>query len=214
MLSSVLDIYVITANSPEFTKYDIFSRLNKGAEKLKVNEIRKAIYRSQTLDIIDEFVKANIYSSNPDKSSRYKRLFTANDIKRYEDYGRFYTSLAFYIQSDTNSDIVKAYNSRPRDMINNVLQNIQNGYVSIEKPQLEIILEKTLCLMELFGNVEGKDYIINSCIPFVIDNWDSLETHISDIISDRSILSSVRKSASTTSNVNLRLSRVDEISNS
>ena len=27
MLSSVLDIYVITANSPEFTKYDIFSRL-------------------------------------------------------------------------------------------------------------------------------------------------------------------------------------------
>ena len=26
MLSSVLDVYVITANSPEFTKYDIFSR--------------------------------------------------------------------------------------------------------------------------------------------------------------------------------------------
>ena len=35
MLSSILDIYVITANSPEFTKYDIFARLNRGAEKLK-----------------------------------------------------------------------------------------------------------------------------------------------------------------------------------
>ena len=34
MLSSILDIYVITANSPEFTKYDIFARLNRGAEKL------------------------------------------------------------------------------------------------------------------------------------------------------------------------------------
>ena len=29
MLSSVLDIYVITANSPEFTKYDIFSPLGR-----------------------------------------------------------------------------------------------------------------------------------------------------------------------------------------
>lgn len=46
MLSSVLDVYVITANSPDFTKYDIFSRLNKGSEKLRVNEIRKAIYHS------------------------------------------------------------------------------------------------------------------------------------------------------------------------
>lgn len=59
MLSSVLDIYVITANSPEFTKYDIFSRLNKGAEKLKVNEIRKAIYRSTLIDIVNSFVKIN-----------------------------------------------------------------------------------------------------------------------------------------------------------
>ena len=65
MLSSVLDIYVITANSPEFTKYDIFSRLNKGAEKLKVNEIRKAIYRSETLKIIENYVNEPFLTKIP-----------------------------------------------------------------------------------------------------------------------------------------------------
>ncbi len=214
MLSSVLDIYVITANSPEFTKYDIFSRLNKGAEKLKVNEIRKAIYRSPTLDVVDEFVKANIYSSNPEISARYKRLFSSNDIKRYDDYGRFYTSLAFYIQSNIETHIVEAYNSRPRDMINNVLQDIQNGQIQIERQEVEFILEKTLCLMELFENVEGKYYIINSCIPYVMEKWELLNSHINAIAKDNIIVLSVLKSASTTSNVNIRLNRVDEILNS
>lgn len=214
MLSSVLDIYVITANSPEFTKYDIFSRLNKGAEKLKVNEIRKAIYRSDTLDVIDKFVKANIFSATPETVARYKKLFTANDIKRYEDYGRFYTSIAFYLQSNTSTSVVEAYNSRPRDMINNVLQNIQNGHITIDKEKVEYLLEKTLCLMEQMAGVEGRDYIINSCIPYVEDKWDAVVAHIPDIILDESIKTSILKSASTTSNVNFRLKRVGEILNS
>ena len=214
MLSSVLDIYVITANSPEFTKYDIFSRLNKGAEKLKVNEIRKAIYRSTILDIIDEFVKRNTNPENIEICERYKRLFSANDIKRYEDYGRFYTSIAFYKQSNLETHIVEGYNSRPRDMINNVLQKLQNGQMSIDREIVENILERTLELMEFMKDVDGKDYIINSCIPYAIDKWDSLNRHLIDITSDESIMSSVRKSASTTSNVNLRLNRVDQILNS
>ena len=62
MLSYVLDVYVITANSPESTKYDIFARLNKGAEKLKVNEIRRAIYHSKTSGIVTDFVNNPIVS--------------------------------------------------------------------------------------------------------------------------------------------------------
>ena len=75
MLSSMLDIYVITANSPEFTKYDIFSRLNKGAEK-PVNEIRKAIYRSETLKIIENYVNEHV------NDLQYQMVFTTNDIKK------------------------------------------------------------------------------------------------------------------------------------
>lgn len=128
MLSSVLDIYVITANSPEFTKYDIFARLNKGAEKLKVNEIRRAIYRSDVTNTIEEFINERVaQGADSVLKQQYEKLFTENDIKRFEDYGRFYRSLAFYIQSDLSNSIVQSYNSRPRDMINMVLQKIQKG---------------------------------------------------------------------------------------
>lgn len=84
MLSSILDIYVITANSPEFTKYDIFARLNRGAEKLKVNEIRRAIYKSKVLGWITEYINNQL----TEHKERYESIFSKNDIKRYEDYGQ------------------------------------------------------------------------------------------------------------------------------
>ena len=96
MLSSILDIYVITANSPEFTKYDIFARLNRGAEKLKVNEIRRAIYKSKVTAWITSFVDEQLSTNK----KYYESIFSKNDIKRYEDYGRLYKSLAFYLRSD------------------------------------------------------------------------------------------------------------------
>lgn len=140
MLSSILDIYVITANSPEFTKYDIFARLNRGAEKLKVNEIRRAIYKSKVLGWITEYVNIQL----KEQKELYESIFSKNDIKRYEDYGRMYRSLAFFIRSDVDTEIVDGYNSRPREMINTVLQEIQRGEVTVEKDMLTLILDKTI----------------------------------------------------------------------
>ncbi len=97
------------ANSPEFTKYDIFSRLNKGSEKLRVNEIRKAIYHSELTRIIDEYVH-----ENQDKEY-YEQVFSVNNRKRYEDYGRFYKSMAFYIRSNVEQKRVEGYNSKRDD---------------------------------------------------------------------------------------------------
>lgn len=163
MLSSILDIYVITANSPEFTKYDIFARLNRGAEKLKVNEIRRAIYKSKVTSWITNFVNEQL-KINKDF---YESVFTPNDIKRYEDYGRLYKSLAFYLRSDKENGRVKGYNSRPRDMINNVLQEIQKGTVTIEEKELTVLLSKTLELKKQFGNTPNTDYVIDAIVPFV-----------------------------------------------
>lgn len=210
MLSSVLDIYVITANSPEFTKYDIFSRLNKGAEKLKVNEIRKAIYRSELLLIIDKFVDSYTHSENNERKEEYERVFTANDIKRYDDYGRFYSSIAFCAQSDLEECIVKNYNSRPRDMINLVLQNAQNNAIGFSESQVMRILNMTFQLKKNFLKVEGIDYIINSCIPFY-EQEESVMAKIETIIKDNVITDTLKKSPATTSNVNIRLSRVKAI---
>lgn len=210
MLSSVLDIYVITANSPEFTKYDIFSRLNKGAEKLKVNEIRKAIYRSELLLIIDKFVDSYTHSENKKRKEEYESVFTANDIKRYDDYGRFYSSIAFCAQSDLEECIVKNYNSRPRDMINIVLQNAQNNTIGLSESQVMHILNMTFQLKKNYLKVEGIDYIINSCIPFY-EQEELVLAKMDAIIKDAVITDSLKKSPATTSNVNLRLSRVKAI---
>ena len=206
MLSSVLDVYVITTNSPEFTKYDIFSRLNKGAEKLRVNEIRKAIYNSNLTKTIDEFVKEN------QSKEGYQKIFTTNDRKRYEDYGRFYKSIAFYIRSNIEMEIVEKYNSRPREMINNVLQEFQDKeHNEITKEKICEILEKTIELLCLFGDNKNKDYLIDACIPFVLTKWEMIKENIEEILTDQEILSTFERSPATTTNVNLRLSRVKRI---
>lgn len=212
MLSSVLDIYVITANSPEFTKYDIFARLNKGAEKLKVNEIRRAIYRSDVTNIIHEFINARV-SEDADQllKEQYEKHFTENDIKRFEDYGRFYRSLAFYIQSDLSEKVVKSYNSRPRDMINMVLQNLQKGEEKIDSEKVNVILEATIELLDKLYDNPNKDYLVDACIPFVVAQKEKLYEKLNTIVSDSEIINSFVKSAPTTSNVNKRLKRVIEI---
>lgn len=208
MLSSVLDIYVITANSPEFTKYDIFSRLNKGAEKLKVNEIRKAVYRSETLKIIEDYVKENF------EAAQYKLVFTPNDIKRYEDYGRFYRSVAYYLCTDTTANVVKGYNSRPREMINDVLYKLQNKEIVIQQDILINIIEQTIQLMIRYSENTAKQYLVDACIHFAVLNPQKLMEKSKQIEEDPEIVASLEKSPSTTTNVNLRIKRVNEIMNS
>lgn len=208
MLSSILDIYVITANSPEFTKYDIFARLNRGAEKLKVNEIRRAIYKSKTTSWITDFVD----SQQKTNKDFYGSVFTANDIKRYEDYGRLYKSLAFYLRSNVEKGIVEGYNSRPRDMINNVLQDLQKGSVSIDEERLLLLLNATLQLKKRFGSILNADYVIDAIIPFVaLLRTDEEIAKLDPIFSDGLVKQTLEKSPATTSNVNARLRRVKEL---
>ena len=206
MLSSVLDVYVITANSPDFTKYDIFSRLNKGSETLRVNEIRKAIYHSELTKTIDKYVKDN------QNKEYYKKVFSDNDRKRYEDYGRFYKSIAFYIRSNKSQKRVDKYNSRPREMINDILQEFQNNsYQDITTEIINDILEKTIKLLNLFKENKNKDYLVDACIPFAISGWNKLEEKKNVILNDEEILSTFLRSPATTSNVNKRFSRINDI---
>lgn len=209
MLSSILDIYVITANSPEFTKYDIFARLNRGAEKLKVNEIRRAIYKSKITSWITDYVNEQLTTNK----EFYQAIFTSNDIKRYEDYGRLYKSLAFFLRSDKECGVVEGYNSRPREMINNVLQEIQKGDASIDYDTLITLLNKTLELKKQFAGIPNADYVIDSIIPFVslIEDGENGIEKANNIFNDVEIKKTLEKSPATTSNVNARLCRVKQL---
>lgn len=205
MLSSVLDIYVITSNSPEFTKYDIFSRLNKGAEKLKVNEIRKAIYRSDMLKYIEEYVDNKIKHDE-----NYKKIFSENAIKRYDDFGRFFRSIAFCEKSSFTEHKVLEYNSRPREMINNVLSNVQNNVISMQKENLKKILDATIELELLLSNIDNKEVLIDAIIPYYVNSYDVKES-LRKIVNDDIIQRTLNKSVTTTKNVNDRFKRVGEI---
>ena len=207
MLSSILDIYVITANSQEITKYDIFARLNRGAEKLKVNEIRRAIYKSKVTGWITGFVNQSI---NENKEL-YESVFTPNDIKRYEDYGRLYRSLAFYLRYDKTTKIVRGYNSRPREMINNVLQELQKGTLSIEQDRLLLVMRRTLDLRKQFTGTPNTDYIIDAIIPFISADVNADMKMAERVFADEEVRKSLEKSPATTSNVNARFKRVEKL---
>ena len=206
MLSSVLDIYVITANSPEFTKYDIFSRLNKGSEPLKVNEIRKAVYQSHALKVIDGYVQEHV------SSPAYKMIFSSTNIKRYDDYGRFFRSIAFYLRYNPENNTVVGYNSRPREMINSVLAEIQSKKIAISDEEINCIISATMQLMLLFsGQKTNKEYLVDACIYFAVKHAQAFEK-IQDCISkDGTIQETLTKSPSTTSNVNERFKRIHEM---
>ncbi len=205
MLSSVLDIYVITSNSPEFTKYDIFSRLNKGSEPLKVNEIRKAIYQSHVLKLVSEYVERNL------KNPIYETIFTKNDIKRYEDYGRFFRSIAFYVRSNPERNIIEAYNSRPREMINNVLSGLQNKTIIINDIKLKAILNATIQLCLMYKDQTNGLHLIDASIYFATEKLEKYKEKYTTIVNDDIIKETLEKSATTTSNVNARFKRIHEI---
>lgn len=210
VLSSILDIYVITSNSPAETKYDIFARLNKGAEPLKVNEIRKAIYHSEVTQIVDKFINEWI-GEKESINEEYLKIFSENDIKRFNDYGRFYRSIAFFYNTRLDLCIVDNYNSRPKQMIDDVLQSFQKKERIFEKSDIEKLLNNTIELMKLFQDNPNKDYLIDACIPFSFLSWEDLISKINTIIQDEEMEKTFEKSKATTSNVNKRVKIINEL---
>jgi len=221
MLSSVLDIYVITANSPVFTKYDIFSRLNKGAMPLRANEIRKAVYHSEALKVIDEYVKE--INKDEERFNSYKAVFSDKDIERYEDYGRFYRSIAYYYRVNEEDEIVEGYKSRPREMINDVLQSLQNNELKHDVNLINSIINQTIQLILYFkedveNNMKAKkdqkvNYLVDACIYFAVVYPDKMKEKHVEIKNDTIIQKTFIKSPSTTTNVNDRVKRIKEILN-
>ena len=186
--------------------YDIFARLNKGAESLKVNEIRKAIYQSDVVRQIGEYITQHMHED------AYKKIFTPNDIKRFEDYGKFFSSIAFYVRFNETTDLIEGYNSRPRDMINDVLSGIQKKEIELTSDKVEEIIEKTMLLLEILKDNPYKLHLLNSCIWFAVKDFKKLQSVIENILTDEQVLSTLTgKSPATTTNVNNRVKRIHDI---
>ncbi len=97
-------------------------------------------------------------------------------------------------------------------MINNVLQEFQNGgYSEITTEMIKDILDKTIKLLELFKESKNKDYLVDACISLAISDWEKLKENIHKILNSEQIATTFIKSPATTTNVNKRFECVVEI---
>ena len=146
--------------------------------------------------------------------SQYKMVFTTNDIKRYEDYGRFYRSIAFFVRTNPEKNCVERYNSRPREMINDVLYEIQQRNIIIDSENILNIIQQTIQLLIRFKENSNKQYLIDACIHYAVLNPQKFMEIANVIETDDAILKTLEKSPQTTTNVNDRAKRVRELMNS
>ena len=206
--SFVMDVYVITANSPEATRFDIFSRLNRGAEPLRVNEIRRAVYSSDTLRSIDDYIRLS--REDTEWNNKYNKIYSNVIKKRYGDLGRIYRSIAYFVKTDKDKQIVEGYNSRPKEMINQVLNEIQKGRITIEQQTIKKIIDGSIELLYCFNKNKEKDLLVDTLIPYVEYNIDIIEV-AEKLMTNEEYINTTKKSSSTTSNVNERARITAEI---
>ncbi|MCV3374095.1 DUF262 domain-containing protein [Campylobacter lari] len=75
-----LDMYIISSQTPEKIKYDIFDRVNRGGTKINNQEMRNALYNGTCTKIInkmseyDSFKEATGYPNSKNMKDRYLNL--------------------------------------------------------------------------------------------------------------------------------------------
>lgn len=225
MLSSVIDMYVIGQNADPEIRYDVFARLNQGNIKLTQAELRKAIFSSD--------MTTEVYNSvhRIEEEGILGNPFTKNDKKRNKDLNRIYQSIAYTEQfrvAQANGDTeiyFSDYKSRPRDMINNVMQKFQNDekdtFVKIE--EINKICQMTYLLKIELNKPKYKEIEQNNDLSttseYTVDSMVALSNKYSEsdieqilesIYQDERFLKTFEKSPSTTSMVNERLKVVYE----
>lgn len=107
--------------------------------------------------------------------------------------------------------IVDGYNSRPREMINQVLQDLQNKKIELDRETVNEILINTIKLMYVFNSHKYSEHLVDACLPFSVDNMEKIEEKSQEIMLDPEIEKTLLKSQSSTNNVNERIKRVKEI---
>ncbi|EOU3548139.1 TPA: DUF262 domain-containing protein [Listeria monocytogenes] len=229
VLSSVIDLYVIAQNADPEIKYDVFARLNQGNIKLTQAELRKAIYASELTNLIYEEV------DKIDNNPEFETAFTKTDRNRFRHLNRVYQSVAYVEQYRVSEEknrkhkMFADYNSRPRDMINLVLQKYQTTDTKklidlddIAKITLTTYqLKKELHSNPIYRDIERQnelprttEFSIDCLIPFYseISNPDRQKQVLKKLYDNKDYLRTFEKSPSTTSMVNKRLGIVyDEI---
>ena len=105
-------------------KYEIFSRLNLGAVKLRDQEVRNCIYRGRFNDMLKEIANTNTYLSVlfHDANTRYsyeERILRFFALRSMELKGTFKLMMNNYMEThaNDNDEILKKYKSQYNSLI-------------------------------------------------------------------------------------------------
>lgn len=109
-----------------------------------------------------------------------------------------------YIQSNLEKCIVESYNSRPREMINNVLEKFQTGDLKLSDSEIEMVLNRTYEVLKYFkGN--NSNYYLDAVIKIYSQDQELGVEFLDRINDSQEIKDTFNQSPSTTTNVNKRL---------
>ncbi|KTR56431.1 hypothetical protein RSA42_15895, partial [Exiguobacterium indicum] len=141
---------------------------------------------------------------------------------------RIFQSLAYIEQYkyENGKSYFEKYNSRPKDMINTVLQRYQNNSSDLKVTKEDIpeivqsvyLLKETLNNSELIKRIEAEkeisrsvEYTLDALMPFYKSiSKDNIETIIDLLYNREDFLQTFERSLSTTVNVNNRVGVVNE----
>lgn len=123
-----LFFYIIQPPTPERVKYDIFDRVNRGGTKLNSQEMRHALYRGMTTDLIKDIAQSNAFQRVTNGGIAPKRMKDQYVILRAIAYYLYYTHQL--IDPDTHKPI--EYKSDIDDFLAKTMIFL-NGYLNEDR---------------------------------------------------------------------------------
>lgn len=122
--NGLLRVIMITHDSNEDIKYDVFMRLNTGSVHLNEQELRNCLYRGPLNSLLKDLANNSNWLSLLGLKSAHQRMSDREMILRF---------LAIYTNWDSSENIVKGYKGRMKTFLNTFMHTYRN----IEKHQVE-----------------------------------------------------------------------------
>lgn len=168
--NGLLRIVMVTADSNDEIKYDIFMRLNTGAVHLNEQELRNCLYRG----------KLNLFIQDEAKSPQWLAMLGLKEPhKRMVDRELLLRFLALCVNWDRDNKMVKDYKGNMKSFLNSFMKQHQNDNGNLN--YFKALCEETI----------AKVYSVYGTDAFRRLNEDGTVTPINRAIMDAVMISAI-----------------------
>ena len=115
--NGLLRVIMITHDSNEEIKYDVFMRLNTGSVHLTEQELRNCLYRGSLNKVLKEMVKNESWQQLLGLKEPHKRMMDCELVLRF---------LAIWKNWDRNSNVLENYKGRMKSFLNLFMNENKN----------------------------------------------------------------------------------------